>query len=229
MAEPQKVTGCPLSFVSKHIRRGLTGGWGVGAVQGKGAQAAGSTAVWRSLTSKVHSRTCESVKGHRVRTRPGKSDGIVAKPSTRWKGETHRIQAGSVESHSGLFMRLSCPQASWRCWFALSARLGSLSRNYTANCVAEQNTWLAILTWNGESRRKKRASRPNTKPNNTDDLKAVAKATWTPRQADWLNVSMQKKTQAIESASKNAMPRVAIFQSNRLSLRWPPWGFHSNV
>lgn len=83
----------------------------MGAVQGKGAQAAGSTAVWRSLTSKVHSRTCGSVKGHRVRTRPGKSDGIVAKPSTRWKGETHRIQAGSVESHSGLFMHLSCPQA----------------------------------------------------------------------------------------------------------------------
>lgn len=132
----------------------LGGGW-VGAVQGKGAQAAGRTAVLRSLTSKVHSRTCGSVKGHRVWTWPGKSDGIVVKSSTRWKGETHRIQGVSVESHSGLFMRLSCPQASWRCWFALSAGLGSLSRNYTANCFAEQNTWLAILTWNGECRRKK--------------------------------------------------------------------------
>lgn len=116
---------------------------------GIGARAAGRTTDLRSLTSKVHSKTCGSIKGHCVRTRPGDWKEMWQKSSTGWKEETHRIWVISIESHFEHFSSLSCPQASWRRWFAPPAGLGPLSRNYSGNCFAEHDTWFAILCWNG--------------------------------------------------------------------------------
>lgn len=74
--------------------------WEGGSCAGKGAGAAGRTTVLRSLTSKVHSRTCRSIKGHCVRTRPGDRKEMWQKLSNGWKDESHRIQAIFIESYS---------------------------------------------------------------------------------------------------------------------------------
>lgn len=77
------------------------------------------------------------------------------KPSTGLKEEIHRIPVTSNENHSEHFSCLSFPPATWRRWFAPPAGLGPLSRNCSGNCFVEHDTWLAILCWNGGSRKEK--------------------------------------------------------------------------
>ncbi len=134
-----------------------------------------------------------------------------------WCWSTVFSEVHSQRSHlPGNFRALHasfCWHALWRCWFHFPAGLGTCPHCQRYQKLVQWPwcycTWLASkLIWpepHRESMVKRKRNMRDTRPNNTDDLKAAIKATWasiTPEQCHKLIASMPRRTDAVIHAKE---------------------------
>ncbi len=98
-----------------------------------------------------------------------------------------------------------CWQALWRCWFHFPAKLGTFPHCQRYQKLVQwlwcYSAWLASkLAWPEPHRESVKRKMRDTRPNNTDDLKAAIKATWasiTPEQCHRLIAFMPRCIDAV--------------------------------